>query len=323
VVVPPEGLALSDKTAAEGIEVWRGTVDAWECDEMGHMNVRFYVSRAIEGLAAMAAALGLPRAFAAHATSTLVMSDLHIRFLREAREGAAIHMTAGVLSIGETDVELGMVLHHSQTGEASAAYVVRAVHATLGENRAFPWSAGALAAAKALHVALPAYAGPRSVKMEPVTAPTACRAQAEALGLPVTAAGLISPADCDVFGRLRPDTVMGRLSDAATHLFWPLVAFDDEDRPGKRIGRAMMEGRLVFLEPVYAGTRIEVRSALTKIQPKTEQLIHWILDPDTGRPIAVAEAIGAALDLDARALLPFTDKGRAFRESLTKPELTF
>ena len=41
-----------------GLEVWRGGVNTWECDEMGHMNVRFYVSRFIEGLAGLALRLG-------------------------------------------------------------------------------------------------------------------------------------------------------------------------------------------------------------------------------------------------------------------------
>ena len=27
-----------------GLEVWRGGVNTWECDEMGHLNVRFYVA---------------------------------------------------------------------------------------------------------------------------------------------------------------------------------------------------------------------------------------------------------------------------------------
>ena len=34
------------------IEVYRGSINTWECDEMGHMNVRFYVAKMMEGLAA-------------------------------------------------------------------------------------------------------------------------------------------------------------------------------------------------------------------------------------------------------------------------------
>ena len=34
---------------------------------MGHMNVRFYVVRALEGLVGLAAAMGMPHAFAPNA----------------------------------------------------------------------------------------------------------------------------------------------------------------------------------------------------------------------------------------------------------------
>ena len=49
------------------MEVWRGGVNTWECDEMGHMNVRFYVANAMEGLVGLAAALGMPEAFKTNA----------------------------------------------------------------------------------------------------------------------------------------------------------------------------------------------------------------------------------------------------------------
>ncbi|MEI9891118.1 MAG: hypothetical protein WDN45_11635 [Caulobacteraceae bacterium] len=29
-----------------GTEIWRGGVTPWQCDEMGHMNVRFYLAAA-------------------------------------------------------------------------------------------------------------------------------------------------------------------------------------------------------------------------------------------------------------------------------------
>jgi hypothetical protein len=31
-----------------GVEVWRGGVNTWETDENAHMNVRFYITRALE-----------------------------------------------------------------------------------------------------------------------------------------------------------------------------------------------------------------------------------------------------------------------------------
>jgi acyl-CoA thioester hydrolase len=73
----------------DGAELWRGGVNTWECDEMGHMNVRFYVVKAVEGLATLAALIGMPDAFRSDATSTLLVREQHIRFLKEAHAGAA------------------------------------------------------------------------------------------------------------------------------------------------------------------------------------------------------------------------------------------
>ena len=46
-----------------GTEIWVGGVNTWECDEMGHLNVRHWVAKSMEALAGLAAALGMPDAF--------------------------------------------------------------------------------------------------------------------------------------------------------------------------------------------------------------------------------------------------------------------
>ena len=61
------------------VEVWRGGVATWECDQMGHLNVGFYVAKSMEALAGLAAELGMRRAFAASAESTLIVREQHIR----------------------------------------------------------------------------------------------------------------------------------------------------------------------------------------------------------------------------------------------------
>ena len=53
------------------LEVYRGSTNQWECDEMNHMNVRFYSARFMEGLGVLAAHCGMPDAFTSRALSTL------------------------------------------------------------------------------------------------------------------------------------------------------------------------------------------------------------------------------------------------------------
>src|SRR5262245_43592559 len=78
------------------IEVVRSSVQTWECDQMGHMNVQFYVAKADEGLIALTAALGLSPRSQDGAFASLVPREQHIRFHRELRPGAPFVIEGGV-----------------------------------------------------------------------------------------------------------------------------------------------------------------------------------------------------------------------------------
>ncbi|MDP1630768.1 MAG: thioesterase family protein [Caulobacter sp.] len=295
----------------EAIEIWRGGVNTWECDEMGHMNVRFYVTRAMEGLVGLAAALGLPHAFTQEAGSTLIVGEQHIRFLREAHAGAALHMTGGVIEMTENGARLLQLLWHSDSGALAATFQTVVTHATPAEGRPFAWSERTLARADALRVAVPDQAAARSVSLTPV-APQAGLARADELGLARIAQGAVSPADCDVFGRMRAEQFIGRVSDGIPRLvrgFRDAVVNAVPDQP-KRVGGAVLEYRLIHLDWPRAGDRLEVRSGLVDVDARTKRLVHWMVDPDTGKAWGTSEAIAITLDLDARKIVPITDVAR-------------
>lgn len=126
---------------------------------MGHLNVGFYVAKSMEALAGLAAELGMPGAFAANAEATLVVREQHIRFIREARPGAPLTVTAGVVEMGETDARLMLLMRH-QDGDLAAGFQTLASHATARDGRAFPWPDRIRARAEALRVEIPANAAP-------------------------------------------------------------------------------------------------------------------------------------------------------------------
>jgi len=296
----------------QGVEIWRGGVNTWECDEMGHMNVRFYVAKAMEGLVGLAAALGLPHAFTADAGSTLLVREQHIRFLREAHAGAALHMTGGVVEMGEDEARFVQLLWHSETGALAASFQTVVAHATPDEGRPFPWSAKTRDRAAALKMEVPEHAAARSVSLAPVT-PAADLARAEELGLIRIAQGAVSNADCDIFGRMRAEQFIGRVSDGIPRLvrsFRETVSGDAPDKP-KRVGGAVLEYRLIHLDWPRAGQRLEIRSGLKTADARTKTMVHWMLDPDTGRPWGTSEAVAITLDLDARKIVPIGDAARA------------
>lgn len=287
----------------DGVEVWRGSVAAWECDHMGHLNVGFYVAKAMEGLTGLAAALGMTHAFAPDARATLIVKDQHIRFLKEARPGSALHMTGGVVEIGEDDARLLLLLHHSD-GALAASFQTLVAHATAVDGRAFPWPERIRARAEALRIDIPENAAPRSIRLDPVES-QASLARADALGLKRTALGAIQSADCDAFGRMRTELMMARISDGIPHFF-------DGQRPGagdgRRIGGAALEYRLIHLDWPRAGDRVELRSGSGGGDARFRRLAHWLLDPDTGRAWGVAEAIAVSFDLETRKIISLSDE---------------
>lgn len=272
---------------------------------MGHMNVRFYVARAMEGLVGLAAALGLVGAFRPGASATLRMVDQHIRFLREARARAPLHMTAGIVALGESDLHVLQLLIHSFTGEIAAVFQARLAHVTAGDGRSFPWSDRTRARAEGLMAEVPAALAPRSLSFAPATS-SASLARAEALGLIRLGAGAIGPEDADTFGCMRAEVFIGRVSDNVPRLAEAMKGTAIADAPGRpaNVGGAVVENRLLYLGRPRIGDRFEIRSGLAGADTRTRRIVHWMLDPETGEPWGAAEAVAVSFDLETRRLLP-------------------
>lgn len=306
---------------SEGVEVWSGGVNTWECDEMGHLNVKFWVAKAMEGLAGLARELGMPRAFAADAGATLAIRDIHMRFLKEARPGAFLHARGGVLEVGEDDARLLIVIRHPD-GSPGATFQIRVAHATSQDLRAFPWPARVRERAQALRIEAPAYAAARSIPLDPVEV-TASLARAQALGLQRIGLSVVGAQDVDVFGRMRAEVFIGRVSDGVARLFErdPPPQAPGGDEP--RIGGAVLEYRLVFADWPRAGDGVEVRSGFAACEPRTRRVFHWMVDPDSGRPWVSSEAIAVSFDLDRRKVVDLTPEAQARFEAQVAHGLSY
>jgi acyl-CoA thioester hydrolase len=286
-----------------GKEIWRGGVTPWQCDEMGHMNVQFYLAIASQGLAGLAAMLGMPHAFTAGASSTLLVREHHVRFLKEARPGAGLVMTGGLLDIGETEATLLQLLFHV-TGEPAAAITAKVEHVTPRDLRPFPWTRATRERVETMRIQAPAFAGPRSIGVQPVET-MASLEQAKALGLPVVAGGAVMPADCDVFGRMLPEQLLYRIYASVGHMIRPSHEALLQAQPEfqGRLGGAAVEFRAVYHAWPRAGDRVELRSAHRELTPKARRVVHWLLDPTSGRPWASGEVVSLFLDLKERRSL--------------------
>lgn len=304
--------------------LYQGSANAWECDEMGHLNVRFHVERAVTGLGAMAAALAMPDAFKPAAGATLLPLDMHIRFLKEARPGAPMLMRGGVLETSETEAVLYAELRHLD-GAPSSTFRMRVAHAEPRSQRAFPWSAASRAAFATLTCQLPAHGAPRSIDLTHAPAPFDL-ARALAIGVPRTGLSMIRADECDAFGALRPEMFIGRTSDAVPWLLadWRkqgAAAAAAGDGVTREAGGAAVEFRVSFLRWPRAGDHIEIRSGIVEVMEKANRIVHWLLDPARGGPWVRVEAIAISFDLKTRKAYAASPEMRAELAKHTLPDM--
>jgi acyl-CoA thioester hydrolase len=308
-------------------EYWRGSVNQWECDEMGHMNVRFWVRRSMEGLAVMAPAFGLPHAFRAGSGATILPLDQHIKFIREAHAGAPLFLRGGVVAIDETTATLYQEVVHAISGEIGATFRTIIAHVEAKTGQQFPWSDKARTAMAAHLVSVPEHGLPRSVPYDDPPATDAGVARADTLG--VTRVGLmpVSPDELDNFGRIRAELFIGRVSDAVPNLMtqWRkqvAEAAKAADGVARRPGAAVLEYRLAYRAWPRAGDIMEIRSGVTWVKDKTHALVHWILDPQTGQAWCTCQAVAITLDLIARKAMATPEAQRKLLEEMAIPALS-
>lgn len=303
---------MSAPPAALPAALYQGSVNTWECDDGGHLNVRFHCERAMIGLAHMAHALALPRAFTAAAGSTLAPLEAHVRFLKEARPGAPLNMHGGVVKLEDNIASLCLDMRHAD-GAPCSCFTLRVAHVDTRDFKRFAWSHRSRAAAKQLACALPAHAKPRSIDVS--AAPSdASLAKAASLGAVRIGASLVTPDQCDAFGRWRSEHVFGRASDAVPNLLarWRQEAGNEA---GAVPAGAVVEARIVFRRWPRAGDLVEVWSGVTEVGEKTMRLVHWLCDPASGHAWASMEVMAITFDVETRkAIKPSEAARRRMRE---------
>ncbi len=289
------------------IEVYRGSANAWECDEMGHMNVRFYVNRMMEGLAELAHVIGIPAAFSATAASTLKPRDQHIRYLHEARAGESLLLHAGVMETTDTSALIYQQLEHAD-GRPCATFRTWVDHVELSTGKAFDWSPRTRATLETISAEPHERSAPRSIDFAATPAPEAPMSEADAINALTIGRGVIPAAHCDAHGDMLAEMFVARVSDSVGFFLndWRHnVARNLGAEPG-RIGGAVIEARWVYRRWPSAGDRFVIRTAVAGVSENTQAYHHWLMDPDTGQAWGTNHTVAIAFDLEQRRLHKIT-----------------
>ncbi|MGJ3230964.1 MAG: thioesterase family protein [Oceanicaulis sp.] len=282
--------------------LWRGAANTWECDELGHMNVRFYLAKASEAIGVLSQLIGMRGAFQRKATATLAAREMTVRFLAEARPGAPLAIRGGVIDHDETGLTAALILDHCALGKPAAAFTVRLEHVDPLTGKVFPFAARTRTALDALRVERPGDCEARSLSAGP-PADISLR-RADALGLETLARGMINPGETDVFGRMRLEFCFGKISNSVIHLQSGFPEQWEAYRSGAALtaASAVLEARLIFRRFPPTGAGYVIRSGVSYVNEKVRTITHWVCDPATGAGLWSMEAVACLMDLETRKL---------------------
>jgi len=290
-------------------DVYRGSVNAWECDTMGHMNVQHYVARMSHAWSHIRPTIGYPPGHLTVARiSPIAVRDV-IRYKRELLAGDAMHMTSQVVAATEKTISIHSVLYKSTTGEVSATFDTKALHFDLAARKSRPFPDEIRAKAEAL---IAPVAG--GIELPPETDPVFSEAPEERFF--ETCRGSVNAWECDYLGHMNVQFYADRLAHAAGTTFAMLRI------PRERgIGSAAVQHDVRYLRELRAGDPLHVRSAILAIGNKTLRFGHRLYHATTGELSCTADIVGVIFDLKARKAIPVPDELRRRAEDMMRGKI--
>lgn len=291
-------------------------VNESEIDSLGHMNVRFYLSRVDKANRALLEQQGV----ALGKGQAIRRVDTYTRFHREQFAGARLHTVGGLIASegGQDGVRAYFEIRNPDTGAVAATFVLTSNIVDTRSQSLVGIPETAAMQKVGSFVDVPEYGRPRSLSLTPPKVVTMEELREFINDDPTpgmmsgTRENRIYDEDCDEYGHLQEDLdlmfVLHRPgpNDDATSFGPPAL----RDATGRRYGWAMMETRSLVMHRPMAGDEIVSMGADIAFAEKTRQSRRWMFIKESGRLLGVSDTVGLCIDLDARRAIPIPEEIR-------------
>ena len=136
-------------TTSAGLLTYRGAIYPWHCDQMGHMNVMWYVGKFDEATWHLFHAIGLTPTFLREHNRGMAAVEQTIQYKRELVAGDIVSVYSAVLEIKDKSLRFSHEMRKADTDEVAATTMLTGVHLDKAARRAcaFPDSIKEKAAA--------------------------------------------------------------------------------------------------------------------------------------------------------------------------------
>jgi len=121
---------------SEPLLTYRGSVYPAQCDQMGHLNVAFYVAKFDEATWQLLNAMRLTPSRMRNEKIGMAGVEQHIEYKRELYAGDVVSVTSRVLEIRDKSIRFEHEMRNDETGALAAQMVIVAVHLDTATRRA-------------------------------------------------------------------------------------------------------------------------------------------------------------------------------------------
>ena len=289
------------------------TVQPEEIDALGHMNVRYYMTRVDQANRSMLAEMGIQE----EPGKAIRRLDTYTRFHREQFAGATLHTLGGLIAVAGSDesreVNGYFEIRNPDNNQVAASFILRSCLIDVSSQQVLDITANSVNNdTSEYRVLVPEHGMPRSLSLNDPARISLEELEAVVGDDPTPGMmsgrrkNVVHADDCDSDGRLREEVdLMFVLHRPTTgdenELGGPPVMRDSE---GRRYSWAMIETRSVVWHRPMAGEIVLSIGADIANGEKWRQSRRWMFAEETGLLLGISDSVGLCIDLDARRSIP-------------------
>jgi len=283
---------LKQKPPSKLIPSYRGAVEAWECDQMDHMNVQFYSEKASAALSHLFNALTLSPTRIREEGKSLRYKNLRIQYKAELRGGALMEALSGVRGVTSEGLKGFTNIYNVITGQLSCNQEFELIYQDLETGERLPLPADVVETAKGL-------VDEHEGEYRPAPMKTLVMPAKPLEHMFETNRSAVDVWECDAFGNIETRHIVARFSDAASHIM-AHVGIDRQTFKDRNLGSAALDYYMEFNKPIKRSTSLVLRSGLLDRHEKLFAFGHQLIDCDTGDVMNNTTVLGCYFDMTAR-----------------------
>lgn len=128
---------------------YRGVAYPWQCDQVGHLNVMWYVGKFDEATWNFLAGIGVTPSLMRSRNRGMAAVQQNIAYRRELLPGDVIEIRSRLLEIREKVIRFTHEMRNGETGEVAATCEITAVHMDRAARKSCPFPPEVIAIAEA------------------------------------------------------------------------------------------------------------------------------------------------------------------------------